>query len=337
MTDKGAEMESGKQVIVDRFGSPDVLTLVDAVVPSPAAGQILVRVEAAGVLYGDIMRRTDRYLTPTPLPYAPGTEIAGTVAALGSGVTAVAVGERVMCRVASHGYAQYSVAEAANAIVLPVSIEFGEATALLAQRLTAYLLTHDVASLRGKTVFIEAAAGGVGMLMMQMARDQGASLIVGSASSEEKRVLARNQGVDLMVSSVTTGWSKQVLDATGGQGIDVAYESSGATFTELLQCLSPFGTLVKFGRGVDEHLTLDPSGLLGRNQTLRGFYLPGYFDKSRLPLTNAASRALVESVVRGDLKVHVGHRFALGDAALAHRAIEARHTSGKVVLEPWKP
>ncbi|MFT4436538.1 zinc-binding dehydrogenase [Caballeronia sp. 15715] len=329
-------MESAKQVIVDRFGGPDVLKVIDVVIPSPGLGQILVRVEAAGVLYGDIMRRTDKYITPTPLPYAPGTEVAGTVAALGQGVSTLGKGDRVLCRVASHGYSQYTLAEAASAIALPESIEFGDATALLAQGLTAYLLTHDAANLSGKSVFIEAASGGVGMQMVQMARTRGAIFIVGSASSQEKRDLALHNGVDLMVSSVTPGWSQEVLDATDGEGLDIAYESSGAMFTELLKCLGPFGTLVKFGRGVDESLTLDPSNLLGKNQALRGFYLPGYFDKIHLPLINKASLALVGSVLRGELKVRVGHRFALNEAALAHRAIEARLTTGKVVLEPWK-
>jgi NADPH2:quinone reductase len=329
-------MESAKQVIVDHFGGPDVLKVVDAVIPSPGHGQLLVRVEAAGVLYGDIMRRTDRYLTPTSLPYAPGTEVAGTVAAMGPGVSTAAVGDRVLCRVASHGYSQYTLADATSALALPDSIEFGEATGLLAQGLTAYLLTHDAANLNGKSVFIEAASGGVGMQMVQMARAQGATFIAGSASSEEKRELARRNGVDLMVSSVTPGWSHEVLEATHGLGPDVAYESSGAMFSELLKCLAPFGTLVKFGRGVNENQTFDPSHLLGKNQSLRGFYLPGYFDQAHLPMINAASHALIDSVLRGELKVRVGHRFALNEAALAHHAIEGRLTTGKVVLEPWR-
>jgi NADPH2:quinone reductase len=327
---------SAKQVTVDCFGGPDVLKVVDVVIPTPGPGQILVRVEAAGVLYGDIMRRTDRYLTPTSLPYAPGTEVAGTVAALGPGVPTVAIGDRVLCRVPSSGYSQYALADAASAIALPDSIEFGEATGLLAQGLTAYLLTHDAANLNGKSVFIEAASGGVGTQMVQMARAQGATFIVGSASTEEKRELGRRNGVDVMVSSVTPGWSHEVFEATGARGLDVAYEASGAMFVELLKCLAPFGTLVKFGRGVNENQTLDPSHLLGKNQSLRGFYLPGYFDAAHLPLINAASQALVNAVLRGELKVHVRHRFTLDEAALAHHAIEGRLTTGKVVLEPWR-
>ena len=122
----------------------------------PRPDQILVRVEAAGVLYGDIMRRTNRYLNQTPLPYAPGTEIAGTIVELGNKVSALTLGDRVFCRVGSQGYSQYALAEAAQAIPLPQGLDFAEATALLAQGLTAYLLTHAVASLRDKSVFIRA-------------------------------------------------------------------------------------------------------------------------------------------------------------------------------------
>lgn len=328
-------MRSARQVIVDRFGGPDVLKVVDVSIASPKPGQIMVRVEAAGVLYGDIMRRTNRYLTETPLPYAPGTEIAGTVVEIGNDVATPKIGDRVLCRVGSQGYAQYALAEAAQAIVLPDGIGFAEATTLLAQGLTAYLLTHDVASLKGRSVFIESAAGGVGMQMVQMAKAQGASFVAGSASSEEKREYARRGGLDLAVSSVEPKWSGQVLEATGGRGVDVAYESSGTSFVELLKCLAPFGTLVKFGRGVNEHQSLDPAQLVGKNQALRGFYLPGYFDNTHLPLLGEATRSLIGSVLSGELKVQVDHRFPLDQVALAHRAIEERRTMGKVVLEPW--
>ena len=226
-------------------------------------------------------------------------------------------------------------AEAAHATPLPDGIGFAEATTLLAQGMTAYLLTHDVATLKGKSVFIESAAGGVGMQMAQMAKAQGASFIAGSAGSEKKREFARRSGVDLVVNSLEQGWSGQVLAATNGRGVDVAYEASGASFAELLKCLTSFGTLVKFGRGVNEHQSFDPSRLVGKNQALRGFYLPGYFDAEHRPLLDAATRSLIRSVLSGELKVQIGHRFPLDQVALAHRAIEERRTMGKVVLEPW--
>jgi NADPH2:quinone reductase len=328
-------MRSARQVIVDRFGGPDVLKIVDVSIASPRPGQIMVRVEAAGVLYGDITRRTNRYLTETPLPYAPGTEIAGTVVEIGQDVTAPKVGDRVHCRVGSQGYAQYALVEANHAIPLPDAIGFAEATTLLVQGLTAYLLTHDVATLRGKSVFIESAAGGVGIQVAQMAKAQGASFVVGSASSEEKREYARRSGVDLAVSSVESGWSGQVLEATHGRGVDVAYELSGAAFAELLKCLAPFGTLVKLGRAVNEHQSFAPSQLVGKNFAVRGFYLPGYSDGAHLALLGEATRSLIDSVLSGRLKVDVGHRFPMNEVGLAHRAIEERRTVGKVVLEPW--
>jgi NADPH2:quinone reductase len=328
-------MRSARQVIVDRFGGPDVLKVVDVSIASPRPEQIMVRVEAAGVLYGDITRRTNRYLRETPLPYAPGTKIAGTVVGIGEDVTAPKVGDRVHCRVGSQGYAQYALVEANRGIPLPDAIGFAEATTLLVQGLTAYLLTHDVASFRGKSVFIESAAGGVGMQVAQMAKAQGASFVAGSASSEEKREYARRSGVDLAVSSVESGWSGQVLEATHGRGVDVAYELSGAGFAELLKCLAPFGTLVKLGRGVNEHQSFDPPQLVGKNFAMRGFYLPGYSDGAHRALLGEATRSLIDSVLSGRLKVDVGHRFPMNEVGLAHRAIEERRTVGKVVLEPW--
>ncbi|BBD96965.1 quinone oxidoreductase [Sphingobium amiense] len=328
-------MKPMQQVIVDRFGGPEVLTLVDVEIPKPGPGQILVRVEAAGVLYGDVMRRTDRYLLPTPLPYRPGTEIAGVVADVGNGVTSPAIGERVVCFVGSSGYAHYAIAEATSAIALPDSIEFGEATALLAQGVTAYLLTHDVANPQGKSVFIESAAGGVGMQVIQLARARGATFIAGSASSASKREFALAGGADLMIDSREDGWAEQILEGTAGRGIDLAYESSGASFREILKCLSPFGMLVKFGRGVDEKQSLDPTILVEKNQALRGFYLPGYRDADHIRLLGGATKALIDLVVSGALKVHVDHRYALSEAAEAHRGIENRRTIGKVVIEPW--
>lgn len=328
-------MMSARRVVADRFGGPEVLKVVDVAIAPPKAGQVVVRVEAAGVLYGDIMRRTDRYLTPTPLPYYPGTEIAGTVVSTGEDVSAVKAGDRVLSRVSSQGYSQYAIVDAVQAIILPDEIGFAEATALLAQGVTAHLLTHEIVPLKRKSVFIEAAAGGVGMQMVQMARAQGATFIVGSASSEEKRALARKNGVDLMVSSVDHGWSDQVLEATRGRGIDVAYESSGTGFADLLKCLTPFGTLVKFGRGVNESQSFDPAAIISGNQSLRGFYLPGYFGPNHLPLLAAVTRTLLNAVVGGELKIHVNHRFPLERVVLAHKEIEERKTTGKVVLEPW--
>jgi NADPH2:quinone reductase len=329
-------MRPAKQVIVHQFGGPEVLTLVDTIVGPPGPGQILVRVEAAGVLYGDVMRRTDRYLLPTPLPYSPGTEVAGVVEAVGEGVATPSVGDRIVTFLPSSGYAHYALGDAAAAIALPDDVGFGEATALLAQGVTAYLLTHDTANLQGKTVFIESAAGGVGMQMAQLARLQGARFIAGSASSQKKRDFAEREGIDLMVGSRDEGWATTLLEATDGHGIDVGYESSGASFVELLKCLAPFGTLVKFGRGVDERQTFDPTSLLETNQSLRGFYLPGYRDPAHMGLLGDATRALIELLRSGKIRVHIDQRYALHEAHLAHRAIEDRQTMGKVIIEPWR-
>jgi NADPH2:quinone reductase len=319
-------MRLAQQVIVDKFGGPDVLRVVDVPVLAPAPGQLLVRVKAAGVLYGDVMRRTDRYLFPTQLPYAPGTEVAGIVEEVGADVQSHRPGDRVVSYVPSGGYAQFATMDASSAVALPPEIGFADATALLAQGATAYLLTHDAAVIRGKSVFIESAAGGVGMQMVQFARKLGASFIVGSASSQIKRDHAKRNGADLMVDPTDPSWHVKVLDATNGLGIGVGFESSGANFQQLLKCLAAFGTLVKFGRGVDEHQTMDPTAVVSRNQSIRGFYLPGYRELSDTSLLKNATSNLIKAVLDKELVVHVSDRYPLEHVELAHA----------VVLEPWR-
>ncbi|UPG92725.1 quinone oxidoreductase family protein [Luteibacter aegosomatissinici] len=328
-------MASAQQVIVRQFGGPEVLEIVDVPVPSPGPGQVLVRVEAAGILYGDVMRRTDRYLLPTALPYEPGTEVAGFVVSAGRGVRGFAAGDRVVGRVPSRGYAQYALVEVAQANVLPPTIGFAEATAVLAQGTTAWLLTHHVADVRGKAVFVESAAGGVGSQVVQMARWMGATKIIGTASSEEKRDFARMIGADLAIDPSVDGWADEITRFTGGQGVDVAYESSGASLAGLSRCLAPFGTVVKFGRGVNEQNALDLHRFVERNQLVRGFYLPAWFTGDRASLVRHGMRTLIDALADGHLRVSVSGRFGLNDAAVAHKAIEARHTVGKLVLEPW--
>ncbi|MDR6376184.1 quinone oxidoreductase family protein [Paraburkholderia caledonica] len=329
-------MRLAKQIVVHFFGGPDVLSLVDMPVPVAGPGQVLIRVEAAGVLYGDVMRRTDRYLFPTPLPYTPGTEVAGVIEDVGPGVGLHKRGDRVVSFVQGGGYAQFAIAEAASVVSLPARIDFAHATALLAQGSTAYLLTYDAAVIRGKSVFIESAAGGVGTQMVQLAKAQGATFIAGSASTQAKRDYARRNGVDWMVDPADPAWYSTVLEVTDGRGIDVGYESSGACFEQLLKCLSPFGTLVKFGRGVNECQALDPAAVVRKNQSIRGFYLPGYKNHPKSSLLRDATSHLIKSVLANELTVDISDRFALKDAYSAHAMIEGRRTVGKVVLEPWR-
>jgi NADPH2:quinone reductase len=139
---------------------------------------------------------------------------------------------------------------------------------------------------------------------------------------------------NLAVSSVESGWFRQVLEATHGRGVDVAYELSGAAFAELVKCLAPFGTLVKLGRGVNEHQSFDTSQLVGKNLVMRGFYLPGYSDGTHLALLGEATRSLIGSVLSGELKVDFGHRFPLDQVALAHRAVEERRPWARSCWSP---
>lgn len=328
-------MSLSQQVIVTSFGKPDVLTVIDLSAPSPRPGQLLIKVKAAGVLFGDTVRRADRYVIPTALPYEPGSEVAGTIVEMGKSVFGFEIGDRVLCRVASKGYARYAVVDAANAMYLPDEIEFGTATALLGQGVTSYLLTRHLVALKGKAIFVEAAAGGVGIQVVQLARQAGASMIIGSASTQAKRDFALGIGVDLAVDLSSTDWVDQTLDATRGKGLDVGYCSSRPTAQDLVKCLTEFGTIIHYG--VESCATLLLESCIGftQNQRFARFYLPGYFKPAYTSLLNSAGSSLMKLVLSGHLKIHVDTRYSLHEAAEAHRALEERTNIGKIVIEPW--
>ncbi|SEJ95002.1 zinc-binding dehydrogenase [Pseudomonas sp. NFR16] len=328
-------MSLSQQVIATSFGSPDVLTLLDLNVPSPRSGQLLIKVEAAGVLFGDTVRRADRYVLPTELPYEPGNEVAGSIVEMGKSVFGFEIGDRILCRVPSKGYARYAVVDAANAMYLPEEIEFGAATALLGQSVTAYLLTRHLVALKGKAIFVEAAAGGVGIQVVQLARQAGASVIIGSSSTQTKRDFALGVGVDLAVDLSSTDWVDQMLDATRGKGLDVGYCSSRSTAQRLVKCLAEFGTIIHYGVESCAAPLLESCAGVIQNQRFTRFYLPGYFTPAYTALLNSAGSSLMKLVVSGHLKIHADTRYSLQDAAKAHRALEERRNIGKIVIEPW--
>jgi len=328
-------MSLSQQVIAKSFGSPEVLTLLDLNAPSPRPGQLLVKVAAAGVLFGDTVRRANRYIVPTELPYEPGNEVAGTIVEMGKSVFGFEIGDRILCRVASKGYARYAVVDAANAMYLPEEIEFGAGTALLGQGVTAYLLTRHLVALKGKAIFVEAAAGGVGIQVVQLARQSGASVIIGSASTQAKRDFALGVGVDLAVDLSSTDWVKQMFDATRGKGLDIGYCASRSTAQELVKSLNEFGTIIHYGVESCAAPLFESCTRVLHNQRFTKFYLPGYFTPAYTSLLNSAGNSLMKLAISGHLKIHADTRYSLQDAAKAHRALEERTNIGKLVIEPW--
>lgn len=321
-----------KAVSIERFGGPDVLQLVDLPTPQPGRGQIRIRIYSAGVNFAETLMRRDQYAMTPPLPSILGSEAAGVVDALGEDVVQFRVGQRVAVPMFAAGaffggYAEYTVIDAAWAVPLPDAVSFDVAVALMVQGLTALHLVRRTAP-AGKTVLISAAAGGVGSLLIQLARRESANRIIAAASTPTKRSLALSLGADAAVDYTQAGWQE---DCTP----DVVYESVGGDITmQALGALAPGGNIVIFGALNIQQFQLgvpDLLGLIFKNQSVTGFALVPLLTPEN---TKADLGALFRLVAAGELMVKIGGTYALADAAKAHRAIETRGTTGKIVLHP---
>jgi NADPH2:quinone reductase len=325
-----------RAVQLSRFGPPDVLEIVDVPTPIPAPGEVLVRVRASGVNFFETLMRQDRYAVTPELPMIFGVEVAGVIEALGDGVARSLLGARVAVPMfavgrGSGGYAERLAIDAASAVPIPDDLSFEDATALMVQGLTALHLVRQSPPV-GKTVLVNAAAGGVGSLLVQLAKRAGAKLIVATASTNEKLDFARSIGADAGVDYTAPDWVARVRDATGGAGADIVYELVGGAVTRAsLDALAPRGELVFGALGRFDLDASDLEKMILRNQSLRGFAL--------LPLLTPAVlksslTELFDLAASGELKVIQGGRYPLDQASEAHRAIEERRTTGKVVLVP---
>jgi NADPH:quinone reductase len=324
-----------KQIIVNEFGGPEKLKLYDVAEPSVGDGQIVIKVEASGVNFSDIMQRRNQYVFPVTLPYLPGFEVAGIVTALGKGVENISVGDRVVAMLPNGGgYAHYAVTASYLAAVIPPTISAQESLALQVQGLTAYLLLKDGAKLKaGQTVLIHAAAGGVGTLLVQIAKQMGAGKIIATASNVEKLALAKSLGADEIINYTESNWVQKVKDTTGGKGVDLIVDCvGGETLQNSLNCLAPFGKLISFGNPTGGSTSIEAFTLVNNNQSLLGFGLASYFEKP--DLMQEAYQYLFSQAATGKLKVHIGQTFPLKEAGEAHRQMENRKTTGKTVLIP---
>jgi NADPH2:quinone reductase len=324
-----------KAVQLSRFGGPEVLEIVETPTPVPQPGEVLVRVYAAGINFFEVLMRQDRYAVTPELPMMLGVEAAGVIETLGDGVASPAVGARVAVPLfaigRNGGYADYVIADAASVVLLPDELSFEDATALMVQGLTALHLVRQSPP-NAKAVVVNAAAGGVGSLLVQLARDSGARLVIAAAGSDEKRQLALALGADIAVDYSSPDWVERVREATGGSGADIIYEFIGGSFTKAcLDALAPGGELVFGALG---RFSLDQAameGLFAGNQSVKGFALLPLLTPDTL---KADLGRLFAEAANGRLKVIQGGRYLLDRAADAHRAVERRQTVGKVVLIP---
>jgi NADPH2:quinone reductase len=325
-----------KTVRFHRNGGPEVLVYEDVAVPVPGPGEVQIRVEAAGVNFADVLRRRgDEYPEQSPVPFTLGGEVAGKVSAIGSNVTHLSIGQTVYATTRVGGYSQYVVVPAPMVIALPDGINPAQATTLVIQGLTALLaLRHAGRLVPGEHVLVEAAAGGVGSFAVQLAKLNGAGIVIGAASTKEKRVFAESIGADLTIDYTQPDWAATLRGMTEGRGVDLVLEMSGGeTVGRALDALAPFGRMVVYGQSSGEAASVNPQRLTVENQSITGFYIGAYFRQPEL--INSALSEIVGHVLEGRLQLHVGTRLPLYAASEAHRLIEGRHTTGKVVLEPW--
>jgi NADPH:quinone reductase len=323
-----------KAVQLQEYGGPEVLEIIEIERPIPTGREVLIEIKTIGVNYADTARREGRYVVKTPLPFIPGAEIAGVVASVGEKVTTVKPGTRVVTLIESGGYSEFALADERSLIPLPEQLDFRNAAALPLQGLSAYHVLKTMGRLeKGETVLVHAAAGGVGTLAVQLAKLFGAGKIIATASSSEKLELARQMGADVLVNYTESNWVEQVLDATGGKGVNVALEMVGGdVFNKTLKCLATFGRLVVFGAASGEQSKMYPSSLMARNQSVIGFFLPQIMRKPELLLPSLVE--LLTYLGEGKLKLTIGGVFPLEDAANVHRLLQSRKTTGKLILEP---
>jgi NADPH2:quinone reductase len=319
-----------KAIIVPQPGGPENIQLADLPLPEPGPKQARVRIAASGVNFIDVYFRIGLY--KADLPITLGNEGAGTVDAVGSEVTEVAVGDRVAYTMARGSYAEYAVVPAAQLVKLPDGVDFQTAAAAMLQGMTAHYLTHSTFALKsGATCLIHAAAGGTGGLLAQMAKMLGAR-VFGTVSTEEKAKIARENGVDEAILYTQQDFETEVKRLTGGRGVDVVFDSVGkTTFEKSLNSLRPRGTLALFGQSSGTVPPFDPGILNGKGSLYLTRPSLGHYLLTREELLWRAGDVL-NWIGSGKLKLRVDRVYPLADVAQAHRDLEGRKTTGKLVL-----
>jgi NADPH:quinone reductase len=321
-----------KAIQITQTGGPEALTLADLPIPTPKSGEVLVKVHASGVNFIDIYYREGRY--KTQLPFIDGQEAAGTVKAVGEGVTGFKVGDPVAwCNVLGT-YAEYALAPADRLVKLPHGLDLKLAAAVMLQGMTAHYLAHSTFPLKsGDTALVHAAAGGVGLLLTQMASQIGARVIA-TVSSEEKAKLAREAGANEVILYTHEDFEEKTRHLTNGRGVDVVYDSVGkSTFEKSLNVLRPRGLIALFGASSGAVPPFDLIELAGKGSLYITRPTLKFYTLTREDLVSRATDVF-DAVAVGRLKVRMEHTYPLAQAQQAQIDIAARRTTGKLVLIP---
>ena len=321
-----------KAIRVQHTGGPEVMELVEVPVPQAKSGEAVVKVSVAGLNSIDGHFRDGSLRTP--LPFIPGQEGSGVVSSAGSNVQTVKVGDRVAWSGALGSYAEYVAASADSLVPVPRTVTDQQAAAAMMHGLTAHYLVNDAHKLKaGETALVHAAAGGVGLLLVQMARMIGAR-VIGTASSQEKADLARSAGADEVIVFTQQDFDPEVKRLTGGKGVDVVYDGVGkATFEKNLNVMRLRGMLVLYGMSSGPVPPVDPAKLSEKGSLYMARTTLAHFTATREELL-ARSGALFEMIANGKLKLRIAKTYSLAEAAQAHRDMEARKIAGKLLLIP---
>ncbi len=321
-----------KAIQVRHAGGPEVMQLVDLPVPQLKRNEALVKVAASGVNYIDVNMRSGRYVAP--MPFVPGQEGAGVVTAVGADVKVVSPGDRVAWSGVLGSYAEQVAAMADALVPIPDGVSEQQAAASILQGMTAHYLSHDTYPLKpGDTALVHAAAGGVGLLLVQMAHALGAR-VIGTVSTEEKAKLAREAGADEVILYTHADFEAETKRLTGGKGVDVVYDGVGkATFDKSMNVLRLRGTLVHYGASSGPVPPVDPSVLAQKGSLFLARTTLAHFTATREELL-ARSGAVFGMIASGKLKLRIDHTYPLAEAQEAHRDLEGRKTTGKLLLLP---
>ena len=321
-----------RAIQMTQTGGPEVLVLRELPTPTPGPGHALIKIEACGVNFIDVYLREGRY--PAQLPFIPGQEAAGVVAAVGPDARSVKVGDRVAWCGVPGTYAEFAVAPVERLIAIPQGVNTQQAAAAMLQGMTAHYLSHSTYAIqKGETVLVHAGAGGVGLLLIQIAKRLGARVLT-TVSTEEKAALTREAGADEAILYTHEDFAVRVKELTVGKGVPVVYDSVGkTTFEGSLACLRPRGMMVLYGGSSGAVPPFDLIQLSTRGSLYITRPTLKDYTASRAELEQRAGEVL-GCVGDGSLKLRLEHSYPLADAAQAHRDLEARKTTGKVLLMP---